>query len=193
MGDKDIRNAWDKAADTFLEMLSASPSRFEQGYLRYKESHDELISILQERAAGLAHVLGIYISEWLEAMFLTQFGLPVPKNLATRVQHFAPDNPLEIQPDGDVRHATAAGGRHYQQLRDYYRSRKPTSGPGRPPVSVPQALRVYQMAQEGKHWSEIALAEFPDYDHYDPMQKERMRKKIDRLRERGAIESSRND
>ena len=191
MGDKGTEKTRQDAVHALSKHLAATPAQRESTFAEYLASRDGLTNLLQKRFPDMAYVFGVYLCEWLDAWFLTQLGYSIPEGLARRIEHLGPDNPLEILPGGDVRNMDRASSPNVFDLRNYYRSLEPESRQGRPPLRTAQAIRVYQMYLDGKHWPEIAGIEFPDYDDSNIGQREKMRKRIDRLRERGAIESDR--
>jgi len=171
-----------------------------------------LIRLLQERVPAFEHAwesnLGPFIIELMGRMIQSvapEIDITIPK---TNMKRLLPDNPIAVTAEGeaivpgkafdDPRHT-----RWDRELRDYFRSLRPEGTRGRrrkrqmdePSKTGTRSLnpvlaeQAFTMNQRGVHWKEIARACYP---HLTPSEHraDRMRKHIDRLRERGALAAS---
>ena len=192
--DPEIKKLWMDTFELYWEFVMASEDRTAKAEESYITSQKELIQLIEQRIPVFAHMLATKLDRWLPIWFHNQAGVAVPEELIPdrELGHFGPDNPLEIQPDGAARYHESATMRHFQQLRDYNRSFRPSGRVGRPPENIELAQRAYRLNLDGKNNYEIGRTLFPDSNAYDERERDRIRKRVERLIHLGCIEHDRN-
>jgi len=102
-------------------------------------------------------------------------------------------NPLTATPDGSINIPPGAAGQadlpqFAREIRDYQRSCRAEGKAGRPvKLNKDQCLRAAALYQSGAKWPAIARAEGIDFDPYDKRSRDRTRKAVYRLVERGNL------
>jgi len=147
------------------------------------------------QSPALEHALGPHLPSWL---------LPARMHVATGdswaqtwqlwQSHLLPDNPATILPDDNVQGLRHAKREHFLQLADYFNSLRSARPRGRPknnsaqpsgqrdidPARAADAALAYNNSQDGIHWTTTAGQLFPELNLYDPREKEKARKRVDR-------------
>ncbi len=168
-----------------------------------------LMSLLRERVPALEHAYGSDLEPWIRGVTIQFVAPEIDIHIPEKWAHFLPDSPAEVTAEGKIILPFEAYDdprltRWKRELRDYVRSLQPEGTKGRPrkrQIDEPSqtssrsldpelAERAFTMNQRDAHWKEIARACYP---HLTPseLRADRMRKHIDRLRERGALAANR--
>jgi hypothetical protein len=188
----EIMELYRTTRESFWDMIDSPDGKTESSIAQYQADYNALAAIVGLYEPDAAHLFGSKLERWIWVWFHNHAGVDIPANLAPvfELDHLGPDNPIELQPDGDARHTNIATAKHLHELRDYHRSFQLPGRVGRPPENIELALEAFYSYRNGKHWMEIAKEIF----HLDTLpygaERERIRGWIRRLIERGGIEHS---
>jgi hypothetical protein len=163
--------------------------------LAYRDSYQRFMAFLPRYVPQIVAVYGRHVDELLYGLLLHHCQITPPPGLGERVERLAPDNPLRLTPEGALVGWDEAKSRHLFQVQQYQRSfelpkrpgrRKKTSSADRVKPSgrrldPAQAALAYQLHVDGKDWPMIAARIGIAYNAHDPQDRERTRKRIDRL------------
>lgn len=110
-------------------------------------SFEALVRVYLERSSSAAHAFSLAeLKAWCAWRVESELRLAAGEDaqtlleeakgrpILTRLAHFLPDNPTELQPNGSLRGYEKAKTEHWLQLRSWSRSRLPAGRPGRPPT-----------------------------------------------------------
>ena len=181
-------------------------------------SLDALVNLFIQRSPTAAYAFGLgELKVWCAWRVESQLRLAAGEDaqilleeakgrpILTRLAHLLSDNPIEFQADGDIRFYGKATAQHRFQLSNYYRSLKPAERVGRPrketmpkgtswaPLDLTRAQQAARMKDERADWTAIAKALLPDFNpaDYNPRTRDKARKAVSRLVERGRLERDR--
>ena len=166
----------------------------------FRSSLGKLAEAVRECSPALRHVytedrLRELLGAVTHAFLAIAWGVDPEQYVAVpdSIDHFLPDNPLTITPEGAVAGWESADMPHFQQLRDHRTSLRPPGQLGRPPKEEALARKVYAMVRAGQHWTEIVRAvglrdkEGQQYNLYDSAARKSAYSHYDRLRHRGRL------
>jgi hypothetical protein len=92
---------------------------------------DVLMACLKERAPKVEHALGPLLPPFLLRWAYSELTTVSPAGTTCKIWRFLPDNPLEYEPNGTMRHADKARPEHFRQIADWMESLQPRGRPGR--------------------------------------------------------------
>ncbi|MBI3325180.1 MAG: hypothetical protein HYZ81_00545 [Nitrospinae bacterium] len=164
----------------------------------------ELVACLYEyKVPALPFAFGKFWPLYIAGAVIRELTGEIPSGIPLRMEHFLPDNPLMLAPDGrTVQNMDQATPRHALEMISYFASLRPARPRGRPrkpPVPQPSlppraddelARRAYALKQARQSPTQIAralLPSLPGYDLEPGKSRERTRKKVDRLIYRGSM------